>query len=220
MILFKPRKKFKAVNAVKSALASPGQCRGINYERFLTAIADLLILNSIYGICPATDPNLIGMSTVNQLETVLDTPFDTCGSYLSEFPCNSKLGFPLVAGGVFYGPDNLPSSGTATLSNLGGTVTSPASGTVFTYTNAGDGVVYTISAANVQIAGSESETQTTVTDGGGSGNSAKTSPGSPTETGSSASAGGNTKTGWGNKAESSSRLLYFTAAGSLGYAVL
>ncbi|KIM95259.1 hypothetical protein OIDMADRAFT_72181, partial [Oidiodendron maius Zn] len=141
--------------------------------------------SSIYGICPTTDPTLIGLSNVNQLETILDTPFDTCGSYLSEFPCGSKLGFTPVAGGTFYGPDDLPASGTATLSNLGGTVTSPASGAVFTYTNGGDGIAYTISAANVKDSGSGSEPQTTTAGGGSSGNSANTSSSTSTETGSS-----------------------------------
>lgn len=112
-------------------------------------MVNTLTLYSIYGICSTTDPTLIGLSSVNQLETALDTPFDTCNSYLSEFPCESKLGFPPVAGGTFYGPDNLPRSGTATLSKLGGSVTSPASGAVFTYRNGGDTQVYTISAANV-----------------------------------------------------------------------
>jgi hypothetical protein len=178
------------------------------------------MLNSIYGICPTTDPTLIGLSNVNQLETIMDTPFDTCGSYLSEFPCAS-LGFTPVAGGTFYGPDNLPASGTATLSNLGGTVTSPASGAVFTYTNGGDGVVYTISAANVKDSGSGSEAQTTTAttaDGGSSGNNANNSPSTPTETGSST--GGSTKTGWGNKVDFNSKLLISTVVWTLGYAVL
>lgn len=137
-------------------------------------------LYSIYGICSTTDPTLIGLSSVNQLETALDSPFDTCNSYLSEFPCESKLGFPPVAGGTFYGPDNLPRSGTATLSNLGGSVTSPASGAVFTYTNGGDTQVYTISAPNVNGAESGGGPGTTTVNSGSPGNTPNGSPGSPT----------------------------------------
>src|SRR4030081_3245735 len=111
-------------------------------------MVNTLTLYTIYAICSTTDPTLIGLSSVNQLETAVETAFDTYNSYLSEFPCEFKLRFLPVAGGTFYGPDNLPRGGTATLSNLGGSVTSPASGAV-TYTNEGDTQVYTISAANV-----------------------------------------------------------------------
>ncbi|KAG0646225.1 hypothetical protein D0Z07_8172 [Hyphodiscus hymeniophilus] len=115
-------------------------------------------LSSIYSICPNTDPSLIGLSSVNQLETTLDTPFSSCGSYLAEFPCDTDLHFSAAAGGTFYGPDNLPASGTQTLSNLAGTVTAPASGAVFTYTNGADKQVYTISAASAEGAGSKATT--------------------------------------------------------------
>jgi hypothetical protein len=161
---------------------------------------NVLTRSSIYGICPTTDPSLIGLSSVNNVETALDTPFDTCGSYLSEFPCDSKLGFPPVAGGHFYGPDNLPASGTATLSNLGGSVTSPVSGAVFTYTNGGDGQVYTISAANVNAQ------ETTAGNGG-----------SPTQT---RSAPGGTSTSRGSKVESRTGLLIFTFVIALSYVTL
>jgi hypothetical protein len=105
---------------------------------------------SIYAICPNTDPTLIGLSSVQQLETTLDTQISDCQPYLAEYNCVSDLGFSQVVGNTFYGPNNLPASGTQTLSNIAGTVTAPASGSVFTYTNGGDGQVYTISAASVK----------------------------------------------------------------------
>ncbi|PMD45492.1 hypothetical protein L207DRAFT_481871 [Hyaloscypha variabilis F] len=107
-------------------------------------------LSSIYAICPNTDPTLIGLSSVQQLETTLDTQINDCQPYLAEYNCVSDLGFSQVVGNIFYGPNNLPASGTQTLSNVAGTVTAPASGGVFTYTNGGDGQVYTISAASVK----------------------------------------------------------------------
>jgi len=73
-------------------------------------------------------------------------------------------------GNTFYGPNNLPASGTQTLSNVAGTVTAPASGSVFTYTNGGDGQVYTISAASVKVGSGGGATTTgkgaTSTNGG------------------------------------------------------
>lgn len=131
---------------------------------------------SIYAICPTTNPTLIGLSQVQSLQTNLNTPIDSCAPYIAQYPCESDLGFPAVAGGTFYDAANLPASGTATLSNGPGTVTTPASGSVFTYTNPGDSQVYVISAAGVKAGGDDS----------GSGNAAATTTGS----GSSGSSGG------------------------------
>jgi len=44
---------------------------------------------------------------------------------------------------------------------VAGTVTAPASGNVFTYTNGGDGQVYTISAASVKAGSGGAATTTT-----------------------------------------------------------
>ncbi|PNY18341.1 Uncharacterized protein TCAP_07545 [Tolypocladium capitatum] len=94
-------------------------------------------LSSIYGICPDTEPKLIGFSEVSKLEGLLNTPFDTCATYMSEFDCVSDLGFSHDTIHTYYKPNNLPSqTGTATLSNKPGTVTAPASGLAFTYSNA------------------------------------------------------------------------------------
>lgn len=107
------------------------------------------VASSIYGICPDTDPSLIGLSTVDTLGTNFDNPFSGCASSVSNDICEAQLGWPEVAGGTYYGPNNLPASGTATLSNQPGTVTSPASGAVFSYTNGANKQVYTITAASV-----------------------------------------------------------------------
>lgn len=153
---------------------------------------------SIYRICPTTDPSLIGLSSVNELETNLDTPFSSCSSYLTEFPCESDLGFPAAAGGTFYGPNNLPTSSTQPLSNVAGTVTSPASGAMFTYTDGGDSQVYTISAASFGDGGSGA-TATITGKSGHSGSTAGGSSGSSTATGSAASA--EASKSWGRKLE-------------------
>ncbi|KAE9375867.1 hypothetical protein N431DRAFT_556195 [Stipitochalara longipes BDJ] len=144
-------------------------------------------LSSIYAICPTTDPTLIGLSSVQQVETTLDTQISGCQPYLAQYNCVADLGFSQVVGGTFYGPNNLPVSGTQTLSNVAGTVTAPASGTVFTYTNGGDGQVYTISAASVKVGGGGHPTTTgkgtTATNGAG------TSTGSATPATSTKSSG-------------------------------
>jgi hypothetical protein len=137
-------------------------------------------VKSIYAICPTADPTLIGLSSVQQLETTIDTLLSDCQPCLSQFNCVSDLGFPQVAGNTFYGPNNLPASGTGTLFNVAGTVTTPASGSVFTYTNGGDNQVYTIPAGNAK-AGSGGTTTIT----GKSGNATN---GASTGTGSAASA--------------------------------
>ncbi|KDR83368.1 hypothetical protein GALMADRAFT_637605 [Galerina marginata CBS 339.88] len=106
-------------------------------------------ISSIYGLCPNTNPSLVGLNQVNNvLGNQIGTNFSSCSSPLSQFNCQSDLGFPAVGGGTYFNPTNLPTSGTATLSNVGGTVTAPASGSIFTYTNGGDQQVYTISAAS------------------------------------------------------------------------
>lgn len=105
-----------------------------------------MIIISIYETCPDTDPNLIGLSYVSQLETGFNQPFSECGNYMSSVDCQKDLGFTAVSS--IIQPGHTPASASGTLSNGAGTVTSPASGAVFTYTNAADSQVYTISAAS------------------------------------------------------------------------
>ena len=78
----------------------------------------------------------------------MNLQFGDCNPYLSQFNCVKDLGFSsIAASGSYYASTNLPPSGTATLSNTGGSVTAPPSGSVFTYTQGGNSQVYTISAA-------------------------------------------------------------------------
>ncbi|KAJ4205912.1 hypothetical protein NW759_014389 [Fusarium solani] len=104
-------------------------------------------LSSIVEICPDTDPKFAGLAEISQLESQLNVQFDTCGKYMDTYDCSSQLSFSLDGVSTFYKPDDSLKTGTATLSNGPGTVTAPASGHIFTYTNGGDGVVYTITAA-------------------------------------------------------------------------
>lgn len=109
-------------------------------------------------MCPDTDPTLIGLSSVQQMETAYNTPFQSCGKYLAAYPCVSSLGFSKLDGTDYDSPDSLPKGGSGALSNKDGTVIAPASGSVFTYTNAADNQVYTISAAKAGKGSKASQT--------------------------------------------------------------
>ncbi|EEU34450.1 uncharacterized protein NECHADRAFT_82281 [Fusarium vanettenii 77-13-4] len=115
--------------------------------RIHSELQTLLTLASIVEICPDTAPKYAGLAEISQLETQLNVQFDTCEKYMDTYDCHSDLSFSLDGVSTFYKPDDSLKTGTATLSNGPGTVTAPASGHIFTYTNGGDGVVYTITAA-------------------------------------------------------------------------
>ncbi|RBQ68209.1 hypothetical protein FVER53590_09992 [Fusarium verticillioides] len=106
-------------------------------------------LSSIVEICPKTDPNLIGLKQISALESELNVDYKSCGSYMETYDCSSQLSYSLDGVSTYYKPDDPLKTGTATLSNDPGSVTAPASGKVFSYTNGGDGTVYTITAAGV-----------------------------------------------------------------------
>ncbi|CEJ89645.1 hypothetical protein VHEMI05476 [[Torrubiella] hemipterigena] len=106
-------------------------------------------LSSIVATCPDTDPNLVGLEAAHTLQTNMNTPFNSCGKYLSSFDCVSQLGFQKIGGGSFYTPNNLPAFGKQPLTNTGGSVTTPGNGPSFRWTNAADGKTYTINAAGL-----------------------------------------------------------------------
>lgn len=66
---------------------------------------------------------------------------------MTQVNCASDFRFSLAGVSTYYAPSQFPASGTAKPSNKPGSVTSPASGSVFTYKNGGDKVAYTITAA-------------------------------------------------------------------------
>ncbi|RMJ17566.1 hypothetical protein CDV36_002746 [Fusarium kuroshium] len=115
-------------------------------SRIHSEFQTLLTLAGIVEICPNTDPKFAGLAEISKLESQLNVQFDTCGKYMDTYDCRSELSFSLDGVSTFYKPDDSIKTGTATLSNGPGTVTAPASDQIFTYTNGGDGVVYTIKA--------------------------------------------------------------------------
>lgn len=88
------------------------------------------------------------MGSVSKIQTQLDINFRECQP-MTKINCASDLNFSLAGVSTYFPPSSLPASGTATLSNNPGSVTAPPSGSVFSYTNGGDKVVYTITAASV-----------------------------------------------------------------------
>lgn len=154
----------------------------------------------MYDICPNTDPKLIGLTKILDASAAT-IPWSSCGPSLQEFDCVNDLGYqaPLSTGSV-YNPTDLPASGTQTLSNIAGEVTSPASGAVFTYSAVGS--EWTVSALSIgntpalttgnSVAAGSSATK------GGSGSTAdggNAATGSPTSGNSAGSATATAKSG-------------------------
>ncbi|KAF4947797.1 hypothetical protein FGADI_10130 [Fusarium gaditjirri] len=137
-------------------------------------------LSSMVEICPNTDPNLIGLKQIPTLESNIDVDYKSCGPYMETYDCQSQLSFSLEGVSTYYKPDDPLKTGTATLSNNPGSVTAPASGKVFSYTNGGDGTVYTITAAGVGKDSSDSKGSSDGNGGSGSSDDSSSSTGTAT----------------------------------------
>lgn len=140
---------------------------------------------SLVEICPETDPKLIGLNFISQYEKNVDVNYANCGQYMQTFNCVSDLGFQLDGVSSYLAPQDPFQSGTATLSNGQGTVTAPASGAVFTYTNGGDGQVYTITAANFNGKDDSGSSGSSSGSGSGSVSGSESQDASPSSTSSS-----------------------------------
>lgn len=139
----------------------------------------------MYDICPNTDPKLIGLNKILDA-TAATIPWSSCGPSLQEFDCVNELGYeaPLSTGTV-YNPTDLPASGTQTLSDIAGEVTSPASGAVFTYSAVGS--EWTVSALSINNqAAMTTENSAAGTNSASQGGSGSTATGGNTATGTSA----------------------------------
>lgn len=90
---------------------------------------------------------------------------------MKALPCYSKLGFTPPGGnssGTFFEPNYFPTNGTATTSNIAGTITSPVNGTLYTWTY--NGVERTVTIASADA------TPTSTTGTGGSGDKKNDAP--------------------------------------------
>jgi len=146
-----------------------------------------------FDICPATNPTLLGLNVVLSLGTKYqyDLPWPSCGPYLQNVDCVADLGFvaPLTTGTVFN-PTNTPAAGTQTLFDEPGTVTSPPSGSVFTWFAYESSYSYVVTAMEAETTVATGGVGVSATEGGvtntGAAGAASTSSGS-------GSSGGTTK---------------------------
>jgi hypothetical protein len=136
----------------------------------------------MYDICPNTDPTLIGLNTL--LNAVAPYyPWSGCVDSLNQFNCVTNLHFePPLSTGTVYNPTDLPASGTQTLSNIAGEATSPASGSVFSYTAIGQEFTVTALSINAFEATTTSQNGAGNTRSGGVTGATGTSAGSPATT--------------------------------------
>jgi hypothetical protein len=140
----------------------------------------------MYDICPNTDPTLIGLNAL--LNAVAPYyPWSGCVDSLNQFNCVTNLHFeaPLSTGAV-YNPTDLPASGTQALTNIAGEITSPASGSVFSYTAIGQ--EFTVTALSINAFEATTTSQNGAANTGGAGTvvgvtgATGTSAGSPATT--------------------------------------
>jgi hypothetical protein len=92
---------------------------------------------SIWGTCPKTKPSLLHADDWLSIFSS-DLSWDDCGKYLKEYDCVKIMGFgnsTIGEGFELFAPGKFPENGTATLSNVDGTISSPVSGATFTWQN-------------------------------------------------------------------------------------
>ncbi|KAF2094526.1 hypothetical protein NA57DRAFT_80328 [Rhizodiscina lignyota] len=138
-------------------------------------------ISTVYDICPDTDPSLLDLSKIESGAQLAlgGEGFSTCDSTLDSFNCVQDLGFPKLPGkGEYYAASNLPSSGTKTLYDTPGIVTSPPSGSVYTF--AASSTTYLVTASpykseNAAATGSESGNAAASDPASASGSAASTS---------------------------------------------
>ncbi|KAI1090483.1 hypothetical protein F5B19DRAFT_463213 [Rostrohypoxylon terebratum] len=134
------------------------------FTRACTCCSESAMLSAYWAVCPNTDPALLGINEIYESLIANDEDWPTCATDMEAFPCYSKLGFTPPGGnssGTFYEPNHFPSNGTETVSNIAGSITSPVSGTMYTWTY--NGVERTVTVASVDA----TPTSTTGTDGSG-----------------------------------------------------
>ncbi|KAK9323674.1 hypothetical protein V1517DRAFT_243301, partial [Lipomyces orientalis] len=118
-------------NNAAAAVSDPSQ--GLQLDAACACCGESASLSSLYSICPDTDPSQAGLDVIQSYFSGFNEPFDSCDQYLSSYNCVSDLGFSQIDGGKFYGPSNLLLSGTQSLSDGPGSITSPVSGATFTW---------------------------------------------------------------------------------------
>ncbi|KAJ5936381.1 hypothetical protein N7454_005016 [Penicillium verhagenii] len=134
----------QTVNDVTNAVTNLGDLSSIsNIAKTATECAccgSSASLSAAWQVCPDTVPRLAGADLwdiffpsdyPNLYTSIPDFAWASCDSTLSSANCQD-IGFTDPSD-KFYQPGNFPSNGSSTLSNVGGTVSAPPSGTVITW---------------------------------------------------------------------------------------
>ncbi|KAJ5484854.1 hypothetical protein N7539_004842, partial [Penicillium diatomitis] len=119
-----------------------------DYKQACTCCAESAIISTIWTACPNTKPSEIGADSWYD-SFLKPHGWDKCASYLERHDCADELGFSVdSAGGTkyFYQPGKLPQNGTQTLFNTGESLSTPASGATFCWTDGS--LIHTITAAS------------------------------------------------------------------------
>lgn len=125
---------------------------------------------SSWQVCPNTVPRLAGADLwgiffpsdyPNLYDSIPNFAWDSCDSSLSSTDCQN-IGFTDPSD-KFYRPGDFPSNGTSTLSNVGGTVSAPPSGTVITWSQSTNTWTVTATGYDDKAVASQSEYRATAT---------------------------------------------------------
>ncbi|KAI2787254.1 hypothetical protein POX_f07617 [Penicillium oxalicum] len=119
-----------------------------NYDRACVCCAESAILSTIWNTCPNTIPSEIGADYWYD-SFLKPNHWDECASYLETHDCAHELGYSAESAGgtnTFYKPGKLPQNGTQSLFNTGQTLSTPASGASFTWTDGS--LIHAITAAS------------------------------------------------------------------------
>ncbi|KAJ5825752.1 hypothetical protein N7474_002890 [Penicillium riverlandense] len=127
-------------------------------------------ISAAWEVCPNTDPVLAGADLwgvffptdlPDLYRTVPNWSWDSCDATLGDISC-PNVGFADPSD-KFYQPNNLPKNGTATLSNVAGTVTAPPSGTIITWSQSSTTWTITASGYNEKAVAQQSQFRATAT---------------------------------------------------------
>ncbi|KAH8659891.1 hypothetical protein BX600DRAFT_51836 [Xylariales sp. PMI_506] len=91
--------------------------------------------SALHAVCPNTEPSLLDIDKITADVTLelLGESFSTCDSTLATFNCETDLGFSALPNdGAYYASSNMPPSGTQTLFNSPGSMTTAPFGSVTT----------------------------------------------------------------------------------------
>ncbi|KAJ5082038.1 hypothetical protein N7532_011081 [Penicillium argentinense] len=127
-------------------------------------------ISASWQVCPHTIPTLAGADLwpiffpsdlPNLYTSIPNWAWDSCDDTLSSTDCrNAGFSDP---DDKFYKPGDLPSNGSQTLSNEGGTVTAPPSGTVLTWSQSSTTYTVTATGYDRKAVASQSEYRATAT---------------------------------------------------------